>query len=341
MRLERRLLPAALCLAASPLAAQDLPREPEPRGPIEMRDEHLLAQGRLTLPAASPFTVPAGRTELRLGLQWANSFAWTQDVAGESPADRRFLIDGETRTLDLVATRGFGSTVDLSLRVPLRWRGGGVLDGFIDGWHRAIAFLGVPDGSRPKFRTNAFRIEGQRTDGERFAWDGQEGAGLGNLEVAARLALAQDRAAGRAVSLIARGSLPTASTPFERTGGAGLQLVAAQPLGRKWTLYMGAGGTLEGERVVNGLRYARARGHAFAAVELRLWRFVSLSVETDAATRLVEDIDQYPGLHWMLNGGLTFDLAPRTQVEVGIVENLMDQSSTTDFGLVFGLRVRP
>jgi len=72
------------------------------------------------------------------------------------PHDRRFLIDGETHTLDLNVARGVGTNAQIAVRVPLRWRGGGFLDGLIDKWHQVF---GLPNGDRPSFVENAFRVE--------------------------------------------------------------------------------------------------------------------------------------------------------------------------------------
>jgi hypothetical protein len=219
----------ALLLLAAPLQAQEAGgfAETELRNPFEIHDEHVLAQGRLTLPATTPDTVERGATRLRLSYLWGNSFSWTQDVPGESPKDRYFLIDGETRTLDVNVTHGLGDSFDLALRVPLRWRGGGSLDGFIDAWHRTFSFLGVKDGDRPAFRRDAFRVEGLTTDRQPFSWDGAAGLGLGNAELAGRFRLRSDRTA---IALVGRLSLPTATDPFEGSFGGALQLVARYSL---------------------------------------------------------------------------------------------------------------
>ena len=162
------------------------------------------------------------------------------------PADRRFLIDGEARTFEANVTRGLGKSFDLSLRVPVRWRGGGVLDGFIDAWHRTFRFIGVPDGGRPDFRKNAFRVEGQTSERRTLSWNDDTGTGLGNVEIAARWNVSGPQADRSTTAIVARLSLPTAGGPYERTTGAGLQLLNARRLGTEWSLYFGAGGTVEG-----------------------------------------------------------------------------------------------
>ena len=323
--------------APSPGSASGF-EQTELSAPLEIRDEHVLAQGRLTLPATSPDPVGKGVTRLRLSYLWGNSFSWTQDLPGEAPRDRSFLIDGETRTLDLTFTHGLGARADVSLRLPLRWRGGGSLDSFIDAWHRTFAFLGIEDGGRPSFRRNAFRVEGMTTAEEPFSWNDATGMGLGNAELAGRWRFHADTSS---VALVARVSLPTAQGPFADSLGAGLQLVARRPLGRAWDLHGGAGGTIEGDTRVAGVAYERARAHAFAAVVFRPWRPLSLSLETDVASRLVADIDRYPGLHWLVNLGLKVALSSRALLEVGMTENLMSQLSTTDFALYFAVSARP
>jgi hypothetical protein len=317
---------------AAPLADSEL------RDPLEIRDEHVLAQGRLTLPATGADPVGKGVTRLRLSFLWGNSFSWTQEGAGEAPTDRRFLIDGETRTLDLTVTRGLADDADLTLRVPLRWRGGGSLDGFIDAWHRRFAFLGIPDGDRPLFLKDAFRVEGVTTQGEPFSWNDATGSGLGNLELASRWRFHRGRSSA---SLVARLSLPTASLPYEAAWGGGTQLVLRRPLATSLDLHAGVGGTIEGHRRVRGITYEQARLQAYLALAYRPWPRLSLTVETDVANRLVADIDRYPGLHWLINGGVKVAATRKLVVELGLTENLKDQLCTTDFAAYVAISVRP
>jgi hypothetical protein len=331
----------ALGLVAAPsLRAQDAATfsAAELRGPLEIRDEHVLAQGRLTLPATTPEPTGRGVTRLRFSYLWGNSFSWTQDVAGETPSDRRFLIDGETRTLDLALTRGLSVSSDLGLRVPLRWRGGGSLDGFIDAWHRTFAFLGISDGGRPQFLRDAFRVEGMTRAHQPFSWNEAKGFGLGNAELALRRRF---RAGAGSAGIVGRLSLPTATAPYRGSLGAGLQLVARRPLGKAFDLSAGMGGTVEGGTEVAGITSEPARAHGFLALGWRPWRRLSLGVETDVASRLVKDIDRYPGLHWMVNAGAKLALGPRAVIELGLTENLKSQLSTTDFAVYFGVSARP
>ena len=105
---------ALLGLASGPKVASDdqaaSPVSPnqalELGAPLEIRDKHVLAEDRLTLPAVSPEPVGRGVTRLRASYLWGNSFSWTQDKRGEcgarpdpafrhSPCCERFQLRGD------------------------------------------------------------------------------------------------------------------------------------------------------------------------------------------------------------------------------------------------------
>jgi hypothetical protein len=283
--------------------------------------------------------VPKGAWTLDVSLLWSNSFSWTQDVPGEEPEERRFLIDGETLTLAADVRRGLTKNFDVGIRVPIKRRWGGHLDGFIDAWH---SLLNLEDAARPQFLKNAFRVEGLTLADDPFEWVDAEGTGLGDLEVNARWRLVDGGLDQPSVALVGRLSLPTASEPFDESGfGGGGQVVAAFPLHRRLDLYGGAGFTVQDPGPVRGLDYAKTRWHGFVALEWRIWRRVSLVGESNAATRLVENIQSYPGLHWLVNAEARIDLGETTRLDVGLTENIKDQQNTTDLGLYFALGWRP
>jgi hypothetical protein len=332
----------AAFLLAAPARSQDAARSSDPpptlrTGPSEIRDEHLLAQPRLTLPATSPDTLGLGQTSFRVSVLWSNSFGWTQERSGEHPKDRRFLVDGEAATLDLTITHGFRANLDAGVRLALPWRGGGRLDGLIDTWHR---LFNLPNGNRPDFLRNAFRVEGVNINHQPFSWNDERGFGFGAAEAFARWRFADgDRWTS---ALVGRLALPTATGPFAGNGpGLGLQWVSARRFGSAVDAFLGVGGTTQPARPVRGVGYERFRGHSFLALEWRPARKLSLAAETDIASRLVRDIDRYPGVHWIINGELRLALSRRAELELGFTENFASQIVTTDFAVQCGLRIRP
>jgi hypothetical protein len=329
--------PAVAARAQAP-ASPDSPAPDGPRGPLPIRDGQLLSQPRLTLPATSPTPVPGGHWSLDLSVLWTNSFAWTQDAPGETPSDRSFLIDGESVNADATVRRGLRDDLDVGLRLPLQHRGGGILDAFIDAWHRIFH---LPDGNRPDFLRDAFRVEGRTTDGRPFSWNDRAGTGLGDLELDVRWRARDGGPSSASLALIGRLSLPTGTAPFDGNGvGAAGQLLLAAPLSPRLDLYAGAGATVQEPGPVDGVEYVPARAHGFVALEWRPWRRVSLLAQTNAASRLVRNIDLYPGLHWVVNVGGRIDLGARTRLDVGLTENIADQQSTPDLAFYFALGLR-
>jgi hypothetical protein len=299
----------------------------------------VLAQSRLTLPPIGPDTVPRGRWSFRVGSLRSNSFGWAQDIPGEMPDTRLFLIDAETHTLDLNVARGVGANAQVAVRVPVRWRGGGFLDGLIDKWHQVFS---LPDGSRPFFDKNAFRVEGRTESLQPFSWNEERGTGLGNLELEGRWRFHDGGRDGWRTAVSARVALPTGTAPFNEDDGAfGVQVVAAKRLAGPLDLFFGAGGLVQGSGPVRGITYETWRVHSFLAFEWRIFRHFHVIAETDAASRLIRDIDHYPGFHWITNVSGRIPLSRRTRFELGITENFKNQLCTTDFGLHFGLVVRP
>ncbi len=324
-------------LLALPVCAA---RGDETRGPFELRDTQLLAQARLTLPPLGAATLGRGRTSLRASVAWGNTFAWAQDVPGETPRLRRYLLDGEALTLELELRRGLHEAVDVGLRVPLHGRGGGRMDGFIDAFHRAFRFAGVGDGQRPAFRRDAFRVEGLTRGGRGFAWT-ERGWGLGDVELLARVRLSATTGGRMATAGVVRLSLPSGTTPFDSGGVAlGAQIVTSLRLGARADLHAGVGATLAGARQVDDVRYARLRGQGFAVLERRCGSRISLLVGGELASRLVRDVDGLAGLHLTAHAGAWVDLGSRTRLALAFVENVAAQAVTADLALHAGLTLR-
>jgi hypothetical protein len=308
-------------------------------GPAQIRDGHPLAQARLTLPSVSPRPVERGRWEIQTAILWSNSFSWSQDVPGEHPLDRQFLVDGETGIFEISVRRGLSARADLGLRIVANERGGGTLDGFIDGWHE---LLDLPAGNRPDFLRDAFRVEGRTKSGAPFAWNRHDGFGLGGVELDGRYLFADGGQDRLSAAVVGRVHLPTGTGPYEGDGfGAGVQLALQAPLGRRVGLFTGVGATAQDEGPVRGVEYEAVRGHAYAAIEWRVAGALSLIGETNIATRLVANIQSYPGTHWLVNVGGRVTLGGRTRLDVFVTENILSQLTTTDVALFVGVAVRP
>jgi hypothetical protein len=302
------------------------------RGPLEIRDEWLLAQPRLTLPALSPDPLARGATRLAVDLAWGSDFGWQPSAAPGRRTD--YLVDGEHRTVAFDVRRGVSPSVTVGARVPVRWRGGGLMDGIIDWFHRTT---GLPGGGRSDFPVDRLRVEWAVSRLQLTNWAGEPGGGLGNVELSGQWSFRR-REAGVSVALVGRTTLPTGSGAFAGNGlEAGAQLVAARPMGSAFDLFAGAGATVHQERKLDGVEYAGTRAHGFFAIEWRPARSWSVSVELDASSRLVENLPRYPGWQGYFRMGAAVDVSRRWRVQGGFVEGIKSQNATTDFGIVAGV----
>jgi hypothetical protein len=302
------------------------------RGPLETREEWLLAQPHLTLPALSPDPLAEGATRVRLDGDWGSDFGWRWRFPGDL-RNLRFIVDGEHRTMGFEVRRGVTPSLTLGARIPLRWAGGGILDGVIDWWH---SLLHLPGNARDRFPRGRFRVEGQDGGEAAADWDSRHGIGLGRGDLSAQWALTRSPSGWRTAA-VARVGVPTGTGPFAAGGmDAGLQLLAAHRLGSAFDVYLGAGGTLFGEDALDGVEYVALRPHGFVVLEWRpTWRW-SLMAEASGAGRLVRNFDAYPARHVYLKLGTKIDVA-RWRLEGGFLEGITSQQATTDFGIFAGV----
>jgi hypothetical protein len=289
-------------------------------------------------PATTPDTLGCGRWAAHATLAGSSSFGWRQSAEGNEPSYRAFLADAESWTLAVSAAYGATDDLDVGLRVPVMWRGGGFMDSMIDLFHEATGTL---DNMRPDFAKDQYIVDGTLEDGRPWSWTEDDGAGLGNLEAFARWRFLDGGRDGLSAALHAQATVPTGTGPF-RTGGvaAGLQVVAAHRFLRVFDFYAGAGGTWFSETEVDGVEYEPFRASAFAALEWRCLRWASLFAQLQWGSRLVTNVHLFPGTQLYLNFGAKIDLSPGTVLELGFTENLEDQQSTSDFGVWFGLEHR-
>ena len=143
------------------------------------------------------------------------------------------------------------------------------------------------------------------------------------------------------VGAILRVSLPTGTGAFGGNGvAAGAQALASHSLGTRGDVYIGLGATVGGSPRVRGVGYERIRGHAFAAVERRVGERASLVLGSEIATRLVRDVDGFPGTHWTAHAGAWLDVGARSRLAVALVENIAAQAATADLTLHVAVELR-
>ena len=330
---------ALLAVAGAASVAAEEPPAVIRRGPLPGREEWLLAQPLLNLPAVSPDPLVKGASELRLDLDWGSDFSW-EPLPGGREKGLLFMVDGEHRSAALTYRRGLSRRMTVGLRVPLYWRGPGFLDDVIDPFHHLFGF---PDAGRTLFPRDQLRVEARRLSGGAVPVQMDAGTGLGSVEAEVLVPLKRRGAErGFAVGVVGRALLPTGTGPFDREGVdlAG-QLTASQSMGGAGDIYFGVGliGFGDGGRLA-GFTHRSTRMHGFLAFEFRPFEHWSILVQGDMADRLITDVPKMPGTHGYLRLGVRVDIARGYTLDAGFTEGVYDLETTTDFGVQVGLSRR-
>jgi hypothetical protein len=284
--------------------------------PLALSDRQPLVQ-LYNLPAARSGTVLAlDQTGARLGFDVANNFASARR------GDEAVFLDGESRRIELGATRGLGDGWEIGFTLPWISYSGGSLDSFIERWHDTF---GLPDGGRPAYRRNQLHFLYQRAGHNELDFDSAE-SGVGDLQLNAAYSLVNTTQ--NAVALALAVNLPTGDaqklTGAEATS-VGLTLAATHyglfdlPLtvtGNIGALWLDRGDVL-GDRQKNAVLFAATEiGWAVADA----WR---LKVQLNAHSAFYRSELRELGANsaQLLLGG-SVRLAPRCWLDIAVGEDI-------------------
>jgi hypothetical protein len=345
----RAMLVLALCLS-SIARAQDAPPVEEVaapaqwgRGPLEARDPFILALARLSPWARSPELLAHKQVEVGLRGLWSNSYGFT---AG------RYVLDAEVRQLHVVPRVGLFDRLELGLDLPYEWRGGGVMDGFIEGFHDAF---GIPEMDRDRRKRDRYLVAGLERDGSLFQLE-HKGYGFSDLIVEARGLLTEGSDLHPAIAATLRLRLPTGRQKFELSHGVdpSLALDLSKRLGRlPLIVYSTLAYTYHADARVDDLELMRHRFFASLGVEWEITPIVSIvthawvetkrerSLFADPARPPIPDADlPYGNYITYIAAGFKLEPLPGLRVEVGMLEDLVDPETTADFTLLGNVAYR-
>jgi hypothetical protein len=361
-------LAAALALVlASGVRAEDPPQarktpsswlveepasEPKPQwglGPFEIYDPFILADLRAAPYARSPRTLAPMGLELGLRGTWENSFGIADDSVLRDPTTggplRRFTLDAETRTLDLVARYGIIPRVELGAELrAVDWRGGGILDAMVRQWHRTF---GIGTLGRDLVRNNSFTVQSLDADGRRFELP-NKGTFLGDAAATLRVLALEGSDVVPAVALSARLWLPTASPGSRHASGTAetFQVDASKRLGNlPLIIYAGGGYTYYDQTSLRGLELERHRGMYYAGFEWEITDGLSFVVhfwQESPRERALFRRSAIPYGNYItyIAGGFKLEPVEGFVLELGILENGIDPNTTGDIGFLFNIWYR-
>lgn len=194
---------AALALLAGAVRAGAGESSAGPEAPFAARDQN---------PLLRPFYLPSARLAPLPGFDGSIALAWSNTVNLPSTDREQLHVDEETAEVDLRATWRRDRWL-AAVELPLAWRGGGILDGVIDDFHRLIGFNG---GDRQYVPSNAYRIAYHATGAPGVVV--ARGGALGDVPVEVGRLLHES--AGTELALWAGLKLPTGSRDHATGSGA-------------------------------------------------------------------------------------------------------------------------
>lgn len=300
-------------------------------GPLSLRGQSPFQMLHLSLSPSAPSTLPAHHWEGQLLTTWVNRWAVSEG---------QYFIDNETLRIAGKLRYGLTDWFQVGIEVPVLWRGGGVMDSFIEGFHRTF---GLDNGRRDEFPRNRFRVEFHSPEGSKFALNADDaGIGLQDIVLSSQATLTCGGAYRPATAVHFSVSLPTGrDEKLYGTGGVDVSvaLLFSKRLGDLY-LYLNGGYVWFGTDEIGGIRLRKSQGTIFTGVEYRLRGRTSLILQNLINSGAAEDFFEFSEYTDEMTLGMKTELSPGLLIELGLIENLIHFTNSPDFGVHGGVSYR-
>ncbi len=323
----------AALLVARLAAAQDVSNWAESPavglGPLELRSESPLSILRLTPTPRTPRTLARGQWRLELLTSWNNYFDYEPQL---------YTIDAEALRFTMSAAYGVTPRLELAVGLPLSYRGGGIMDRFIENFE---GLLHVANQDRKRFPRNRYQVLIHGPNGRTFELTGRDaGWGIEDATVGARYQLAPGTATTPAVMALLTVKVPTgrASSLFSSGGydvAAGLS--AGQRLGRRFNVYGSVVAMHYAATDMVGVRLKPNQLSLFAGLEYRRSQRMSWLLQALVTSPGAEHFGGFSKNTYEITFGFKRVLGPHVLLEASLLENLFIFDNSPDVGFHVGL----
>ncbi len=274
------------------------------------------------LPAAgNGVIVPAGHLDATLAQDMASNYAKTIDV----PTRERILLDGESERTTIALRYGAAQGVEVGLDVQLIGHGGGIFDGFIEGWHD---FFGLPQGGRKEAPRNRLLYSYEKDGVERLRLD-DSSFGIGDVRLSGALQLYGDGPG--AVALRTCLKFPTGSSA--KLHGSGSTDLALWVTGSRdnllekwghWTVFGAAGGMVMTDGRVLKEQQNNLVGFGTVGIGWSPAQVIAFKTQLSAHTPFYGDssLPEIGDAAVQLIIGGTIAFSAKTSLDIGVSEDL-------------------
>ena len=301
-------------------------------GPIKLPSQSPFQALRLGMIPLTPSTLSRGQKEVRGAASWVN--IW-------NVSEGEYFFDYEMLQTTLTFDYGISDTLQIGVGAEVRGRGGGFMDGFIQGFHD---LFGIDQSGRDRVPKGDFTFEidpsGTRP-GVAFTSD-DRGIFSQNILITLQhnVTCGTSRLPAFSYAVTARVEV---GDSHDLEGGTDLDIGASVSLSRRF-----------GEFYAYGtLGYSRFGRERFHDIELRNdqltgllaleWRFtpwVSVLVQYLMSEGVAEDLGEISKPSHEVTLGWKGEIKKGTVLEVGLIENVITYDNSPDFGIHVGVKHR-
>jgi thiol-disulfide isomerase/thioredoxin len=307
-------------------------------GPLAIRSQSPFQALRLGIVPRTPSTLSRGEQQLRVGGTWANT--WANDEATFDPASGDlgdFLLDFESVDSSLAYAYGFSDTLQIELDYEQLWRFGGVMDGFIEGFHDLFGIDQAGRDDFPRDQTNLFFAARDGSPEVALLGDEASGTFARNLLLTVQHNITCGTAKWPALSWSAtvRSSIGNPGDLEGDSADVALSVAAARRFGQFYA-YLTLGYAWYGSDAVYGLELEQTQASLLAAGEWRFGPRMSLIIQYLGTQGVATDLGVFSDPSHEVVLGWKWEARRAGVLEVGLMENIIEFDNSPDFGVHVG-----
>lgn len=273
-----------------------------------------------------------GDGDIDVKVQWANTFATDEDETLKP-----FVVDAETVRLELGGFYALRDDFYIGAEAALVFRGDGILDYTIDGFHDAFD---LGNGGRDLRPTDEYEIFVMDETGNRDELD--EGLGLADLVLKAHWNVTEGDRLLPAVALQGFLGLPTSTEGFGTDGlDIGVSISFYKNLFDSVFVYGSLGGVILTEPKIEGFEFEKFNLQTSVGGEWAIVDDFSIVVQYMYYSGLLEFPRELNRSRHYVAGGFKWEIVEDVDLGFSVIENLAPFSNSADIvghlGLGFDL----
>jgi len=302
-------------------------------GPLRLGSQSPFQSLRFGIDPRTPSTIAEGQWEAHVTETWSNTFVYD--------AGKGLLLDFETLDTRFALAYGVLDELELELGYENRTGIGGVMDRFINAFHRT---LGLTDAGRHNFPRNQFQIQVPDNKGvpALTLGSGDQGSYSNSLllTVQHNVTCGTETLPAIAYALTLRANLDNGPG---LSGQLPVEPQLSVSLSKAFGDFYAYGSVAFGYFGTEHLGVIHLRPTQYSGLGAVEWRFasnMSLTLQYLVSQGVAKDLGSFSDPSHEITLGWKWELAERTVFEFGLIENLIHFDNSPDFGVHAGLTVR-